>query len=60
MRRSASCNYHENISNHGVVMVAERRLYESGEEGAISSPDYPSYYGIKKNYYWRIEVPEGK
>ena len=41
-------------------MVAERRLYESGEEGAISSPDYPSYYGIKKNYYWRIEVPEGK
>ena len=41
-------------------MVAERRLYESGEEGAISSPDYPSYYGIKKNYYWRIEVPERK
>ena len=41
-------------------ITLERQFYESGEEGTISSPDYPSNYGIKKNHYWRVKVPEGK
>ena len=50
----------KSFSNHDFTIVAERQFYQSGEEGTISSPDYPSNYGIKKNYYWRVEVPEGK
>ena len=40
--------------------LVERQFFESGEKGTISSPGYPSNYGIKKNFYWRIEVPQRK
>lgn len=40
--------------------VIVRQYYETGSEGKIISPNYPSDYGIKKDYYWRITVPEGK
>lgn len=40
--------------------VIERQYYESGNEGTIVSPNYPNDYDIKKDYYWRITVPEGK
>ena len=45
---------------HSYIFLSERQFYESGEEGTISSPGYPNNYGIKKNFYWRIEVPQGK
>lgn len=37
----------------------EREFYESGSQGNIMSPNYPSSYGLNLNYYWRITVASG-
>lgn len=41
-------------------LFLEKRLYPSGDEGTITSPNYPEVYDTKKDYYWRITAPPGK